>query len=140
VDSGLPSLVNDTATLLTIITAVPVIGGWLLWLLGGRSQRASPPPPEQMRPHQGTTILGSLKTWFVDVTINPKVDLSHDVGPVTLFTVIWLGVAGFSLFFEGTGLAKVLHGIIRLLLPVLGIIITILWGRVFLKRAYLNRQ
>jgi hypothetical protein len=78
----LPSWVHDTEILLGIVTAVPVVGGWLLYLLlwlGRGAQPKSPSPREDISPRrQQVTILGSLKAWIIDITINPQVPLSHE--------------------------------------------------------------
>lgn len=144
----LPSWVNDTNTLVGLITGFPIIAGWLLSLIGRviSPPLASPTPIGQYsRQRQRVTALGSIRLGISNAIIRPDIPVSSDALRVFLGTIL---LFGDSLFFFLN--RDVYHSALPIVVPLrqltfyaiflFGALVTLLWARLFLKLNYVNRH
>lgn len=141
----LPSWLNDFGTLVTIITGVPVILGWIIsWIISGLGQGIESPPTLRPTQHPRVTLWGSIKTGIFYLVIRPEIPVWDDALKVLLATIILIGDSIFFLWNRNTPIELQIDEPLRKIAFVaifgLGIIVALLWARLFLKIGYLNRH
>lgn len=142
----LPAWVNDTDTLVGLVTGIPIILGWLLSLVGRViqfDQSSAAPQRRPVRP-QGVTLIGAFKTGISNLIIQPEVPFWNDVLKVALVTVVLFGVSIFYFVNRGNASNIPILDTLNILafysIVLLAVITTFAWARLFIKMNYLNRM
>jgi hypothetical protein len=138
----LPSWLNDASTLVTLITGVPAILGWFIkrWIAEETQPTPTFPPTQRQR----ITLWGSIKTGISQLVIQPEIPVWNDTFRVIVATISLMGASALYLWNRGRPIQlqwdQSLRQIGFVVIFGLGILVTVLWARLFLKIDYLNRM
>ena len=137
----LPVWVNDLATVVTLVTGVPVIAGWVI-------SKAGPLRPPVAKPHRsantGNMVRDALHEGVVHLIIRPEQPLWEDVLTTLLLSAVFTLASAFWVWNSTRPIELAWDGPLRTvgltLLCGLGLLVCALWARVFAKRDYLHRM
>lgn len=137
----LPTWLNDIGTLVTIITGMPIILGWILSWMG---KEPGPSPPTQPVRYKRITLRGSIRDGVFQSIIQLEIPVWIDALRAIFATTVLLFIA--VLYVRNKMLPielqsdQPLSQITSFLMFVFGMAATFLWARTFIKIDYLNQQ
>jgi hypothetical protein len=139
----LPWWMNDLSILATLVTAIPIITGWVLgWLARGSGPVA---PPRVVPVPAKFTLLGPFKTGVLDGIIRPDIPFEKEVVSAVLLTTI-LTILTIAYFWNvrSTGISlpwdQPLRRLLFYLICLYVVVLIFVWARLSLKRDFLNRM
>ena len=137
----LPDWVNSLGTLVTLVTGIPLIVGWI-------AAQAKPlrPSAKELSPRvdAGNLVSGSLREGVTHLFIRPEEPLWDDVLKALLLSVLLVALSAFAAWNAAQPIELAwdnpLRSIALTLLWALGVLLCGLWARVFAKRNYLRQM
>lgn len=143
----LPAWINDTNTVVGLVTGIPIIVGAVLgWLARGSGPVEPAPNVYQLgQRRQRMTVMGSFRTGVLNGIIRPHIPVSTETVNIFIATII-LPLEIVFYFWAGSHadskmpIVWLLHDILFFLICGYAIFLTFMWARLVWKMDYMSRM